>query len=111
MGGEVEETGFAVGQHGEEDVTGDGEGLDLFPIVVVERGEGCNELEFKEGQKKDEGHVLPGMPRHAHRMKLARLDVRFMGLVVLQGQKYHGGPKSHIRARKNRHRPALPPFK
>jgi hypothetical protein len=35
LGGEVEKT-FAVGQHGEEDVTGDGEGLDQFAIMVVE---------------------------------------------------------------------------
>ena len=40
LGGEVEKTGFAVGRHGEEDVAGDGEGLDQFAIVVVEGGEG-----------------------------------------------------------------------
>jgi hypothetical protein len=39
-GGEVEKTGFAVRRHGEEDVAGDGEGLDQFAIVTVERGAG-----------------------------------------------------------------------
>ena len=36
LGGEVEKTGFAVGQHGEEDVAGDSKGLDQFAIMVVE---------------------------------------------------------------------------